>query len=109
MAAGAEADQLVGVAQVGSALEILAFEPGQINQDPFRGRFAREGGDCHGSLPSIDFLLDVSICQVTVAESVSFVHAIRHGLGISPPPCPCAVAIDLQHRIVLINGIGGFG
>jgi hypothetical protein len=37
------------------------------------------------------------------------VHAILHRLGFRPPPCPRAVAIDLQHRVVVPNGIGRFG
>ena len=51
VSAGAEADQLVGVAHVGPTLEILAFEPGQVNQHLFRGRLARKGGDRHRALP----------------------------------------------------------
>jgi Putative ATP-dependent DNA helicase recG C-terminal len=49
------------------------------------------------------------ICQDMVAASVGLVPAVLHGLGIRPPPCPRAVAIDLQHRVVLLNGFGGFG
>ena len=54
VSAGAEADQLVGVTQVGATLEILPFEPGQIHQHVFRCGLAREGRDRHGTLPFID-------------------------------------------------------
>ena len=37
VAAGAEADQLVGVAHVGPAGIILVFEPGQVDQHLFGG------------------------------------------------------------------------
>ena len=53
--------------------------------------------------------MGVCIGQDTVAASVGLVPAVLHGLGIHPPPCPRAVAINLQHRIVLLNGFGGFG
>ena len=49
--AGAEADQLVGVAHVGLALVILAFEPGHVDEHLFRGRLAREGRDRHWVKP----------------------------------------------------------
>ena len=55
MAAGAEADQLVRVTQVGATLEILPFKPGQVNQHLFRSRLARKGGDRHEALPFLDY------------------------------------------------------
>ena len=42
MPAGAEADQLGGIVQVGPALEVFAFEPGRIDQHLLRGRLAGE-------------------------------------------------------------------
>jgi len=54
VSAGAEADQLIGVTDVRLALEILSFEPGQVNQHLFRGWLARKGGDRHEALPFID-------------------------------------------------------
>src|SRR5262249_45198462 len=51
VAAGAEADQLVRVLHIGPALEILAFEPGHINQHLFRCRLACKGRDRHDVIP----------------------------------------------------------
>jgi len=51
VSAGAETDQLIGITEVGLALEILAFEPGQVNQQLFRSRLPRKGGDRHEALP----------------------------------------------------------
>ena len=54
VSAGAKTDQLVGVTQIGQTLEILSFEPGQVNQHLFRSRLARKWRDRHGTLPLID-------------------------------------------------------
>src|SRR5271157_3883730 len=51
VSARAEADELIGVAQIGATLEILPFEPGGVDQHLFRCRLTREWGDRHVGLP----------------------------------------------------------
>ena len=44
MSAGAEADPLVRITEVGPALEIFAFEPGDVDQHLLCGRPASQPG-----------------------------------------------------------------
>ena len=45
----------------------------------------------------------------SVAAIVRLVATVPHGLAIRPPQDPRGVATDLQHRIVLFDGLSGFG
>jgi len=50
VAAGAEADELVGVVHVRTAVVVLPLEPGRVDEQPGRGGLAREWGGRHGPL-----------------------------------------------------------
>ena len=43
MAAGAEADQLLRIGQIGPALVVVALQPSQIDEQLGRGRLAGQG------------------------------------------------------------------
>ena len=47
MSAGAEADHLMRIVQIRLSLEILPFQPGNINQFVVRGRLSRQFMDGH--------------------------------------------------------------
>ena len=47
MAAGAELDALIGVGQIGLALVVFPFEPGDIDEKFLRSRFASQGAQRH--------------------------------------------------------------
>src|SRR5262245_55830244 len=51
----------------------------------------------------------VYVRRNTVAATVGLVPAILHGLAMGPPPCPRAVGVDLQHRVILLDEFGGCG
>ena len=60
MAAGAEADALVRVGEVGLALVVIAFELAPVDQHVRRCGLAGQGMDCHDPSPSIASVRDRS-------------------------------------------------
>jgi len=50
MPAGAKGNQLVAIAHVGFALEVLSLQASNVNQHFLRGRFAGERRECRARL-----------------------------------------------------------
>src|SRR6516164_7891352 len=48
VAAGSKADSLAAIGQLGNALQVLPFKPGDVDQKLLRGRLSCEWGDRHG-------------------------------------------------------------
>src|SRR5215471_21221730 len=75
MAAGAEADELRRIVHLRLALVVLPLEPGQVDQDGQRGRFASQRRDVSGLFHVVDhrrFHHDTGqglTCQMSAAYS----------------------------------------
>ena len=69
------------------------------------GSFFRSSVEIFGTIMFTSLGWGVCIGQDRVAAPVGLVPTVPHGLALCPPPYPRAVGIDLQHRVVLAQGI----